>query len=220
MYKNTVKVIVLTLCLVAAGFKAYAYDNGDFQIWHTENQDVKLNKISKLALEEEFRFGNNAGEFYYQHYDAGIIYDVNKNLSIGANYRQIWELNKGEFRPEYRPHINATVKWDLYGFQCEDRNRLEYRLFDYQDGIVRYRNKLTVKFPWKFTKLEVQPYVADEIFADINGAIMRRNRFYTGLWFNLTKEMKAEAYYLLQSSKSSGRWTDANVLGTRLKISF
>lgn len=198
----------------------YAYDDGDFQVWHTEVQEMKINKELKATLEEEFRFGDNANEFYYHHYDLGFVYNLNKNLDLGINYRQVYEKKKGDFKEENRPHINVTLKWDLSGFKFDDRSRFQYRHFDYQTDLWQYRNKFTVKFPWKFTKLEIQPYVADEIFVDLNGVVLSRNRLYSGLGFSLTKDIKAEIYYLLQSSKSAGTWTDANVLGTKLKITF
>ena len=39
-------------------------------------------------------------------------------------------------------------------------------------------------------------------------------------FLNLTKNIKTEIYYLLQSTNSSHEWTDVNALGTSIKISF
>lgn len=214
------KISFVTILLILIVTLTYAYDDGDFQIWHTEVQEKRIDQDSKITLEEEFRFGDDANDFYYHHYDLGIVYDLNKNLSLGLNYRQVYEKKKGKFKEENRPHINATLKWDLWGFKFDDRNRLQYRHFDYQTDFWQYRNKFTVKFPWKFTKIEIQPYLSDEIFVDFNEVELSRNRFYSGLGFNLTKNSKAEIYYLLQSSKSSGKWSDANICGTKLKLIF
>ncbi|MDD4939552.1 MAG: DUF2490 domain-containing protein [Candidatus Omnitrophica bacterium] len=200
--------------------KVYAYDDGDFQIWHTENQEFKINKGSKITLEEEFRWADDAGEFFYHHYDAGFVYSINKHLDLGANYRQVYEKKKGDFREENRPHLNAALKYDVYGFKIDDRNRIEYRHFEYQADAWRYRNKFTIKFPWKFTKLQIQPYLADEIFLDLQNKAFSRNRFYSGVGVNVTKNIKGEVFYLLQSSRSGKIWVDSNVLGTKLKILF
>jgi hypothetical protein len=77
-----------------------------------------------------------------------------------------------------------------------------------------------VKAPWKFTELGIQPYVSDEIFVRVNGMIFRRNRFSTGVTLDLLKGVKGDIYYMLQSTKRSGVWTDANILGLKLKASF
>ncbi|MDD4980063.1 MAG: DUF2490 domain-containing protein [Candidatus Omnitrophica bacterium] len=207
------------LSLMIAG-PVYAYDDGDFQLWHTENQEFKASKESKVTLEEEFRWGDDASDFYYQHYDAGFVYSLNKSLDLGLNYRQVYEKKGSKFKEENRPHINATLKWDLAGFKFDDRNRFEYRHFNYQTDYGRYRNKFNVKFPWKFTKIAIQPYLADEIFLNFKYKAFSRNRFYAGFSMAFTQNVKAEVYYLLQSNRSSDRWTDANALGTKLKIAF
>jgi len=216
---DKLKIITIGLMLILIK-PVFAYDDGDFQIWNTDAEEFKVNKDLKIAFEEEFRWGNNASEFYYQHYDAGFFYNLKKWLNIGGGYRHIFELKKGKFKLENEPYVTATLLWDLLGLKFDDRNRLEYRHFDYQADTWRYRNKITVKLPWKFTKLEIQPYLADEVFLDFNNKTFSRNRFYSGFGMNLTKNLKAEIYYILQSTKSSGKWVDTNVLGTKLKIAF
>ena len=213
------KVAVVTLALITTNL-VYAYDDGDFQIWHTDAQEIKINKEFRLAFEEEFRWGDNANDFYYHHYDAAFIYGVNKYFDVGLGYRQIYEKKKGEFKEENQPNIIAAVKWELLGYKLEDRSRLEYRHYDYQTDFWQYRNKFTMKLPWKFTRIEIQPYLADEIFLNLDGIDLNRNRFYSGLSLVIFKDLKAEIYYLFQVSKSSGKWTDANVLGTKIKCLF
>ncbi len=211
---------MIGLSLMIAG-SVYAYDEGDFQVWNTDVEEIKINKDLKVALEEEFRWGDNANEFYYHHYDAGFFYNLKKYLNIGGGYRHVYELKKGKFKLENEPYVTATLLWDLKGFKFEDRNRMEYRHFDYQADSWRYRNKITMKSPWKFTVMEIQPFLSDEIFIGFGGiSQFNQNRFSSGLGMNLTKNVKTEIYYMLQSTNSSGKWGDANVLGTKLKIAF
>ncbi len=216
--RKIILVIGLAIFLTA---KAYAYDSGDFQVWNTDVEELKVNAKTKIALEEEFRWGNNADEFYYHHYDLGLFYDLNKHLNVGGGYRQVYELKSGNFKPEEAPYLTATLFGDWKGFKLDDRSRLEYRHFSYQTDGWRYRNKFTLKFPWKFTKIEIQPYLSDEmliVFGVINQ--FNENRFSSGLSFSLTKNIKAELYYMLRSTKGVDTWIDSNVLGTKLKIVF
>ncbi len=216
--KKTYFLMIAFMLILAS--KVYAYSDGDFQVWNTDVEESKINKESKIVLEEEFRWADNANEFYYHHYDVGFFYNLKEYLSVGGGYRHVLELKKGKFKPENEPYITATLLWDLKGFKFEDRNRMEYRHFKYQADSWRYRNKFTVKLPWKFTKLEIQPYLADEIFLDFQNKAFSRNRFSPGFTMNLTKNVKAEIYYLLQSSRSADKWVDANVLGTKVKLVF
>lgn len=214
------KVLIAALMLPAM-VNAYAYDDGDFQIWHTEGQEFSLKQGTRLTLEEEFRYGDNASELYYQHYDVGLAYDVNKHLTTSIGYRQIYDGEKGKFRPEYQPNINITPKYELYGFKIEDRNRFEYKLYDdYRADMVEYRNRLLVRAPWKFPPLGIQPYVSDEVFVYLNSFWWRRNRFAAGVTLDIIKNIKGDIYYMLQSTKKSGRWTEANILGMKIKVAF
>jgi len=218
MKKQIVLVMALLLIVTA---HAYAYDDGDFQVWNTDVEEFKVNNDLKVALEEEFRWGDNADEFYYQHYDAGFSYNLKKVLSIGGGYRHIYELKKGKFKQESDPYIAAVLSWDFKGFKFEDRNRIEYRYFNYQADSSRYRNKVTMKLPWKFTKAGIQPYLSDEIFVSFGGTNQfNQNRFSSGFSFNPAKNIKAEIYYMLQGTRSPGKWKDTNVLGAKLKVAF
>lgn len=218
MKKTIFTVIGLALFLAA---KVYAYDDGDFQIWNTDTEEFKINQDAKIALEEEFRWGDNAGEFYYQHYDAGFLYSLKKWLNIGGGYRHIYELKQGKFKLENAPYATATLLWDFKGFKFDDRNRIEYRHFDYKTDIWRYRNKVTLKFPWKFTRWGIQPYLAEELLIDLSPAHQfNQNRFSSGLSMNLTSNLKTEIYYMLQDTKASDNWVDTNVLGVKLKLAF
>jgi hypothetical protein len=217
MKKAILAVIGLALFLAA---KVYAYDDGDFQIWNTDVEELKVNKDSKVAFEEEFRWGNNASEFYYQHYDVGYFYNLEKWLNIGGGYRHIYELKRGKFKLENEPYVTATLFWGLEGFKVEDRSRMEYRHFDYQADSWRYRNRFTLKLPWRLTRFEFQPYVADEIFVELNDGSLSRNRLCAGLGFTLIRNLRGELYYMLQSTKGSEKWADVNILGAKLKIAF
>ena len=217
--KLSLIIVVLSQLLIV---KLHAYDDGDFQIWNTDVEEVQLNKNLKLVFEEELRWGNNTSEFYYQHYDAGLAYALDKAWTVGGGYRQIYtKVSLKPWQAESDPYLFFTYFGELAGFKFDDRNRFEYQYYSYQADTGRYRNKLTVKAPWKFTKLEIQPFVSDEFFVMIgNNQGLNQNRLSAGFAFSLTKNLKAELYYMLLSSKSVDIWKDYNVLGTKVKVAF
>ena len=220
MYRKT-RLAFLVLIFVAACSKAFAYENGDFQIWHTEGQELKIGKGTKLTMEEEWRFGEDASEFYYQHYEWGVVYGFDKRLDLGFNYRQVFDKIKKKWMEENRPHINATLKLDLWKFKFEDRNRIEFRHFRYRNDFIRYRNKAMLKYPFEFKTIKIAPYLSDEIFISSNGTGFNENRFYAGTEFTLTKYVKADIFYLLKESRVKGsKWAWINAFGTKVKIAF
>ncbi len=221
MLTKIVGLLVLIVCFTIADFRAYAYDNGDFQIWNTDYEDIKIAKGVKYSMEQEFRFGEDASEFYYQHYEFGFVYGFDKSLDLGFFYRLVLEKYKHKWREEDQPNVNATLKLDLWKFKFDDRNRLEYRHFRYKDDSARYRNRFTLKLPIDFAKIKVSPYASDEIFISSDSTGFNENRFSSGMEFDLTKYVKADIYYMLKGNRITGdKWTNANVLGTKVKIAF
>lgn len=217
---NKVILLIAGLLLIFSA-QAYSYSDGDFQVWNTDIEEYKINKDFKVALEEEFRWGGDAHEFYYHHYDLGLSYALNKYWSIGGGYRQVYELRNSKFQLENEPYLTATLFLSKGGLNFESRNRLEYRHFKYKADSGRYRNKFTFKYPLKLAKIEIQPFVSDEVFFGFGGTNQfNQNRLSSGLGFNLTKNIKAEVYYMLVTTKSSGKWVDSNVLGTKLRLGF
>ena len=211
---------VVTIMLI--GDICFAYDEGDFQYWSTAGASFDINKDWKVNFDEEFRLGENGGHLYYQHSDLGFVYKGLADwMELGLNYRQVFEKdNKGTWRRENRPHLNVTLKGQLAGLDVSNRARLEYRDRESRHNLWRYRNKVTLKLPQELTALKLKPYLADEIFIDLDGVGYNRNRFYSGVSFKLTKGLKGEIYYLWQSSRSSGNHKYINVLGTKLKFLF
>jgi len=213
------------LCIIVAvmvvSVNAYAYDNGDFQIWNTDYQNVEVTKDVKLAMEQEFRFGENASEFYYQHYEWGAVFGFSKMLDIALCYRLVLDKYKHKWREENQPNVNATFKYDLWKFKLDDRNRIEYRHFRFKEDSVRYRNKFGIKLPLDFMKIKVSPYVTDEIFITSDSTGFNENRLSQGIEFGLTKYVKADIYYMIKSNRiKNDKWNNANVLGTKIKIAF
>ena len=68
MKKIILATSIIFFCAGTLCSNAGAYDNGDFQIWDTNAEDIKIGKDTKLTMEQEFRFGKNASEFFSCRY--------------------------------------------------------------------------------------------------------------------------------------------------------
>jgi len=221
MVKNAVRSIILILCLAVVGFNACAYQDGDFQIWNSNGQDVKIGKATKFTLEEEFRYGETATELFYQHYDWGFAWAFDEAFELALGYRLIYERYKRKWLESDEPYTNLTWKQDIWKFKFDDRNRIEYRHFRYAPDHIRYRNKFTLKYPFDFKGMKIAPYTSDEIFVSSNGRGFNQNRFQSGLEIELNKYVKFDVSYMLQSVRGKGdKWYEANVLWLKNKIAF
>ena len=211
---------VVTIVLISD--ICFAYDDGDLQYWSTASASFDIDKDWKFTFKEEFRFKESGGHLYHHYSDFGFVYKSFADwIDIGVNYRQVFEEDsKGKWREENRPHLNVTLKGKLFDLDLSDRSRLEYRDRENKKDVWRYRNKFMMKIPLEFTKLKLQPYLADEVFINLDKEGYNRNRLYSGVAFKLSKNVKGEIYYLWQSSRSGGGWKEINVLGTQLKFYF
>ena len=211
---------MLILAVIFLCGYSFAFEDGDWQYWNTEGVSWKFNKDFKGIIEQEFRFGDKASDFYYQHTDSGIVYSgLAKWLDLAANYRIIFEEKSQHWHYENRPHFGATVKYDLQGVALSDRNRFEFRDKEVEKDGWRYRNRLTVKLPG-FTKLDIQPYASDEFFYDFVKRELNTNWLIGGISFKIIKNLKGDVYYQWQYAKSEGKWKDTNMIGTKLSLSF
>ncbi|MBN2482800.1 MAG: DUF2490 domain-containing protein [Candidatus Omnitrophica bacterium] len=198
-----------------------AFDDGDFQYWNNESISWKVNENWKVTLEEELRFGDDGGNIYYQHSDLGVVYSgIASWLDVGVNYRYVREERNSRWKDDSQPHLNATVKWSRFGFSLSDRSRFEYREREDAEDYWRYRNNFTVKLPWKFTRFEIRPFVADEIFYDFDAETLNKNRFFSGISFKITKQVSGDIFYLWETSEKNEKWNDLHVLGTKIKLNF
>ena len=198
-----------------------AFDDGDFQYWNTTEFSFDFNKDWEFTFEEELRFQDEGSRLYYHHSDLGFVYSGFADwVEFGLNYRQVISRNgNDDWVTENRPHVNITLMTKLAGLYLEDRSRFEFRDRNSKKDLWRYRNKFTIEFP-KLATLQLQPYIADEVFINLDREGYNNNRFYAGSSFKLTKTIEADIFYMWQSTRSDGGRKDINVLGFKLEIAF
>ncbi|UCC21997.1 MAG: DUF2490 domain-containing protein [Planctomycetota bacterium] len=209
------------ICVGLLAKPALASDKSGFQYWSTAGFDFDIDKEWTVTFEEQFRFGDEGGNLYHHHSDIGLVYKgVADWIDVGANFKKVYEDTGGTWQEENRPHLNVTLKGKLGDIAVSTRSRFEYRDREEKEDIWRYRNKVTFKLPCELTELKLKPYLADEVFINFNEEGYVRNRFYLGVPFNITKNVKADIYYVWQSSRASPGRDDIHALGTKLTFRF
>ncbi len=215
--------LVLVILIIFYVFPTFclAYDDEDFAIWHIQNYSIKLNDNWKIALDGEMHFSDDVERGSYYHADFGAVYSgFAPWVDVGGFYRQIYSRSSDDWQDEKRPHIDIILKKNLDFINFKNRGRFEYRYKKNSDHFWRYRNKFYFIYPKKFTKKNIQPYAAEEIFVDFDIRKLNQNRWEAGFLFDISESIKASVFYLRQSSKSNGIWTDTNVFGSSLGVKF
>jgi len=220
---RTARLILAALLIgVFTGSACFAFDEGDFQFWDTTSVSFHIHQNWKVAVEEGFKLGHDAGNLYYHYTDLGFIYSGAADwIDLGFNYKQAFSKDDdGHWCWENRPHFNITVKGKLWDIGLDDKSRFEYRDREVDEDLWRYTNQLTAKLPFELTRFKLRPYVADKVYLNFEGKAFEKNRLYTGVTFNLRKNMDGGVYYVWQWGKSDGKWSDLNALGLQLKFPF
>lgn len=222
MAKRLLFVMGFVLFLALGNACASASANGDFQYWQIDDIAWKVNDLWKLNLDEEAYFKNDASDYYYEHTELGVTYSgLAKWFDVTAHFRHVLtESASNVCLREEQPGFSATLKGQLFSCSISDRNRFEYRIKENAEDGWRYRNMVTLKLPWKWTKFEIQPYFADEFFVDFLLEKINENRNYTGFSFNITRNVGMDIFYMWRRLESNGKWGNNQVVGTKLRVSF
>ena len=69
-----------------------------------------------------------------------------------------------------------------------------------------------------FTKFELVPYIADEIFFDFDKSELNRNRIYLGVEIKNFPVGKPVLYFMQQRDWNGNRWEGRNIIGIKLSL--
>jgi len=201
---------------------AHAASDEEFRIWNYYDIDKKINERWTFSLGEELRFEDNATQFTYHDTHASINHKTFSFLTLRAEYKNVRaKRDSNQWKWEYRPRIDVIPNFDLKGFVFKNRNRFEFRIKENKKNTFRYRNRISLDLPYKWTRFELQPYFSNEIFIETNKNGLIKDRFYAGFKMHLFKNVYGAIYYLRQFDKDSdARWTETNVLVTSLRLKF
>lgn len=170
---------LVALCTVSA---FGAGSDIDVLLWSGVRTQVSLPRALKLSSTAWFRFNDNISEFYWYHTDISLTFAPATFLSIGANYWHVYKAGAGHaWSHSVRPKLNATVRLKAGPLSMGDRNMLEAHIPQSADWAWVYRNKSTAGLPREVRRLDIKPYVADEVFIGLTESVFSANRIYAGV---------------------------------------
>ena len=192
----------------------------DWEFWNNYFVDWNLTENWKAKIAVEFKFDDDMSNHYYNHVDAGVSTRLSEWFRFGVNYRYIDEDTGSGWNIEHRPSAIGTFSWKWGKLSLSDRNRMEYRDREANSNTWRYRNRLMIRSPQKWTRFEIQPYFSGEVLYQFNVSSWNQYRLSAGLATWLTELLKMDIYYMLKSSESNDDWIKTNILGLNLGLAF
>jgi hypothetical protein len=212
--------ICLFLLMVQCVFAVPALARDDWQYWNNFQLKAPIYKELRLQVAGEQRIRDDFSDLFLANVSAGLLWQPYHFLEFGPFYKFEHEKSSsGKRTDENRYYLEASLKWKRWGFKFKDRSRGEYRNIAGEDAF-RYRNQFKIAYPLEIKKLQVTPYMSNEIFYDGDKDEWNQNRFISGLTFRLTRFANVSVYYMLRSKRSGHDWDEFNVLGSNFSLSF
>lgn len=160
--------------------------NNDHGMWLVQDVNIELSDKWSGKFHFEQRLGSQYRLWWYYEYELVLQYNLTKqfeklfglkekgplkSISFGPGFNefnQILRNTKGEFKWVWGNKIiieaNATV--EVKDWSIKQRAKVEfisYNHSNYREHIT-YRYRIGLYFPWKFTCLEIAPFISNEFF--------------------------------------------------------
>lgn len=212
----------LLLCILVASLVNSASGETDTAYWNEESIAGKISDRLSAGIEMTYKFDDDAERHYYTSTSFALNCAVLSWLEAGLGYEEIFKKKGDAWQQENRPSIQAAVKWAFSEWKFKNRFRIELRQKQGDEEHYRFRDKLTIKSPWKWTRAEINPYVAEEVFVErTEQEGFNENRTYAGFEMELAEHVGLNLYYLYNLETREREWRSRiNVIGTQLEIAF
>ena len=218
--KRFVYICVLILPCVQSSL---AYSARDLRDPSIKGGSVKLDQHWRITFEQDYLADDQGEDLRFTYSDMGLVNrGLIKGLEFGFNYRQIYQRSEADpWKPLGQPHLNLVLRGKVLALDISNGVNFEYLKQEDQKDLWRYRNKFVVKFPALLKSINLQPYVAHDLSADMsgNGDYARAGISY-GASIKLSRNIFGDFYYRWQTSRYDGATYDYKILGTSLRLTF
>ncbi len=185
-----------------------------------------LNLLVKAGLSEDWfvisrsnlASRNNHEEFFFGYTGAALGYQVNDAWSVRAGYRHAWIQPQDDWLEEDRLFAEVYFADRFDGLRLTNRARVEFRFFDYRDDDIRLRNEITLEAPWSLTRLDLRPYLEEELFYGTNAGRFEANWLGGGLAWRPAKGVKFKVGYRWNRFRVGDDWRNRDVLVVGLNL--
>lgn len=190
----------------------------EFEFWQVYALNRRISEHWDFTLRTEWRWEEIFSNLFRHQHDIGLQYKPNK-WSFHLFYRhKIRDTNSGwKTEPESLLDINRT--WEFRQFKIGDRNRFEYRFFDY-DWVYRKRFTFIKNIGYFCGDLEL--YLSNEFFFR-NFERYRRNRIAGGFkYFPAEKDTQIRLLFIIQHrNREQEGWVHTkNIIESEIKYRF
>ena len=185
-----------------------------FQVNYTLSEKWFLIHRSLLSTRDDFN------DTFFAMGDLAVGYKLGGGWSARAGYRKAWLQPADDWLPEDRPFVELRHFTVRKGFLISNRPRFEFRFYEDRPDHTRFRHELVLEAPWKFTPLELRPYLEEEVFYSFNRGGIEGNWFTIGLAYRPSERVKLKLGHRWLMQKIGSETIYRNVVSTGLLLFF
>ena len=203
----------------ARGQSKSQYPRTDFHGWTDISATHPVHENVQFMVNGGLRVSMDAGHLVYRRVGAGLVWKVNKHLTLSPYYN-FYDTDSSPVREsrENRVAVAATAGGSLGRWDIRDRNQFERR-FLIGGQSWRYRNRLEVAHDVTVAHSRLRLFAWDEVFYDSVPRAWARNRAAIGGSKELSRRLAVDLYYVWQNDNHV-RPGDLNTIGALFHARF
>ncbi len=217
----SVSLALLGVIAACTGSRALASDDADFEYWAKASFLIPVTESWTFKFDQKFNFLDEARRLDSHQQDFGVVYSGLADwIDLSVCLKQKFAKDGDDWERENRPHFNVKLKSSLFGCPWTNRSRLEYRDAEDDQIVWRFRHKTALKSPDTFTPWKIQPYVAEEVFIQLDDEDVNANRISAGLYVPLAERIRLELFYAWHIDEEPDSWHDTNLIASYVRFKF
>ncbi len=206
--------------LVAAATQAWAFREGDSQLWLNAGAESGLGKDVRVGIDTGSRWGDSMSDYFYQAYEPSLTWKAAPWLDVTPSVEYIQQEKSGKWLDETVPKLTVQIKGDAGPLTLSNRSRMEYRLREAANDEWRYRDRLRLQLTKGVTAYKIRPYIEEELYYSFDEQLFNESRAAAGFGFEPVAWLKTELYFMGRSTLKSDVWTDSNIVGAKVTVLF
>jgi hypothetical protein len=197
---------------------AWDEDENEFRLEGAVQKSLTESTSVRLTQQDRWRDGGH----FYSHTDAYAQYDFPTAWSVGVAYRYIdKERQNHQWKPDHQVYLNLIHTAPFWAVCFKNRLRLVYTdRYGAADDTPDVRYRLDLFPEKKYTPLKLSPYVAPELFYELEEDYLYRARISAGLKAS-AKWLGLDLYIGQQRDQGPQHpWTEKYIIGLAACIKF
>lgn len=221
-------VIAWVLLLGLFHFSPSSAQQNDFGVWASVALKHKFSQKFSATVEEQLRFGNNAGTLVQYFTDAGLEYSISKKFRVALCYRFTNGYRNTYYSKRHRLYADLSFRTKYSRIQILLRTRIQEQQQDIHSSdngripVWYSRNKITSKID---LNKKYAPYLSAELFYLLSapneeGGYVDKMRYSAGVEYEFNRVHAIDLHYLIQQDKNLNDPVTDFVIGIGYVFSF